>query len=172
MGTKIRDTDKGMRKITKELKAADGMRVKVGIQGKNATEAKRYFDEKGQPQTSGAVSLAEVATAHEFGSRPQAIPERSFLRSAIDANRKTLVALNERLLALVARGKLTPEAALGLVGQRIEAAIDDQFESGGQPEWDPLARPRPNRIATNDVPLSDTGQLKNAITSIVVKGKK
>lgn len=157
----VTDKDMGLKKLRDELKKAASMHVAVGIIGQTAAEAKKYYNAQGNLE-AGPVTLAEVATAHEFGNPGRNIPERSFLRQAVDTGKPELQKLSAELTKAIAEGKLTTEHALGLLGQKIEALVDEQFERGGSPAWDPVKHRK-------GVPLSDTGQLKNSIASQVRK---
>lgn len=103
------DTDwKALKKRLKPL--TKDPRAKVGIVGQKADDEK------------GGANMAEIAAVHEFGSPKRGIPERSFIRSTLEANKDQYVALLKPLLVQLLDGRLVVKRLLGLWG--IKAASD------------------------------------------------
>ena len=67
--------DLGFNKIAREFRAA-GRALTVGVQGKEGAADR------------GGISTGAVASIHEFGNAKQDIPERSYLRSTFDRNKR------------------------------------------------------------------------------------
>jgi len=142
------DKDRGYEKIVRELKrvAKGSPYIRLGVIG------------------GGEVAL--IALVHEFGSEKRSIPERSWLRSAIDRHRGWS-ALREKLLKAVFEGKLSAEQALGLLGQQAVADIRAGIVAGIPP---PLS---PKTIAAkgSDKTLIDSGRFFGSISYQVTKAK-
>lgn len=119
--------------------------------------------------TERALTVAEIATIHEFGLPGPfptrsggvfpGIPQRSFIRAWFDEQQEFIAKTLTSQMALVVAGKLTPEVA----GQRIALAFEGSMKqriSRGIPP--PNAR-RTILAKGSSKPLIDTGQLRNAI---------
>jgi hypothetical protein len=74
----IKDEDKGFEAFFDGLRDMAKLRVKVGIQGGEANEA--HGDD--------GITMLQLGTIHEFGAPSANIPQRSFLRSTADVNKK------------------------------------------------------------------------------------
>lgn len=85
-------------------------RAKVGVVGQRAEESR------------GKINMAELAAVHEFGSPKNRIPERSFIRSTLDAEKENYAALLRPLLTQLLDGRLVVKKLLGLWG--VKAASD------------------------------------------------
>ena len=138
--------------LARAREIAGGRGVRVGIL---ADEPKRSRE----PQDSG-LSLVEVALIHEFGAPAAGIPQRSFLRAAIDEHAPDLRRL---ILAVAARaldGAITPAQALDQIGSKVAGWVQTRIDQGIAP---PL---KPETIARkgSSKPLVNVGQLKAAIT--------
>jgi len=124
------------------------------------------------------ATLGEVAVYNEFGTLPpnggvgkhgpvHGTPERSFIRSTADENRKyDWPAYADELRKEVVAGRMTTDRMLGLMGQRIKKDIQMKIRSNVPP---PNA---PSTIAAKggkDKTLINTGQLLNSINYEVVR---
>lgn len=146
--------------LARAREIAGGRGVRVGIL---ADEPKRSRE----PQDSGLslvevalISLVEVALIHEFGAPAAGIPQRSFLRAAIDEHAPDIRRL---ILAVAARaldGAITPAQALDQIGSKVAGWVQTRIDQGIAP---PL---KPETIARkgSSKPLVNVGQLKAAIT--------
>ena len=103
----------------------------------------------------GLPRAVPVTKAHEI-----TIPERSFMRATLDANRSKYADLITRLLDRVVRGKLTTDQLLGLLGARVVADIKRRIRS----RISPALKASTIRRKGSSTPLIDTGGLVNAIT--------
>lgn len=105
---KTTDKDLGETKFINEAKNAKGSVVEVGI----FDDAEAYED---------LVTVAEVGFWNEFGT--VTIPERSFIRSTMDENRKKLEILTAKLFGDIVSGKIDTKKALNILGVRIREMI-------------------------------------------------
>ncbi len=154
-----------------------GMRAKVGILGSGHAGEEHMAGEsfivdgkqhrKRSKQSSGLTN-AEVAMKNEFGSYTDNIPPRSFLRMPLETKTGELVALavSNTIRRRIMQADL--EGALTLIGIKAEAIIQEAFASGGFGKWKPNA-PLTVKLKGSSSPLIDTGQLRRAVTSEVVK---
>lgn len=168
---KITDRDRGYKQLVAELKKAGKKSfVKVGLLGDDARE-------------DGGLTNTELGLIHEFGAPSIGLPERSFIRSTFDAKQAEWIRLRDRLVGLVYDGKLTIEAALGLLGARASSDIKASITEGAgiEPPNTPqvfmakLARNRRGFNSTGAPPrvLVDTGQLVRAISwQVVLHGEE
>ena len=151
--SKVTVKDQGWRAmLARAREIAGGRGVRVGIL---ADEPKRSRE----PETSG-LSLVEVALIHEFGAPARGIPQRSFLRAAIDEHAPDIRRL---ILAVAARaldGAITPAQALDQIGSKVAGWVQTRIDQGIAP---PL---KPETIARkgSSKPLVNVGQLKAAVT--------
>lgn len=151
--SKVTVKDQGWRAmLARAREIAGGRGVRVGIL---ADEPKRSRE----PQDSG-LSLVEVALIHEFGAPARGIPQRSFLRAAIDEHAPDIRRL---ILAVAARaldGAISPAQALDQIGAKVAGWVQTRIDQGIAP---PL---KPETIARkgSSKPLVNVGQLKAAIT--------
>lgn len=124
-----------------------------------------------QPKQGGAgkpMTMAQLGAIHEFGAPNAGIPERSFMRSAVEANKHKLEKLVERLAGQVIDGKLARRNALGILGEYVKNLFKAMIRKGLKP---PL-KPATVRRKGSSKPLIDTGQLINSIDWEVVENKK
>lgn len=153
-GFKIRDIDKGWKNIVRAAKAQaiQNIGVKVGVMGGDSREGE-------------AVTNAEIAMVHEYGSPSQGIPERSFLRASIDLNREKYRAyLRKAIGALLEAAKKGPIDTRGIFERLgLMAAADVKALMRLEGFFTPL---KPETIARkgSSKPLIDTGQLLNSVT--------
>ncbi len=162
----LKDTDKGWKAITERLKQIEESYVKVGVLADTEAGGMHEIDPKtGQ---SAALTLAELAVVHEFGTQDGHIPERSFLRSTFDETHPQLAELGQKLIRGVIDGKIDVEKALGVMGSKLATDTKNKITTGE-------GVPPPNAESTikakgSDRPLVDTGRLVNAITYQVTVG--
>lgn len=150
------DRDKGLRAWRERLARAGAKKVKVGIFGERADQAKQL----GDGFTSTALSLIEVATIHEFGAAGANIPERSFIRATIDIHKDEIHTLQKRLAVAFLARKMTEERALKMIGVFVRGLIQKRIAEGVPPELKPKTIQRKG----SSVPLIDTGQLRQSVT--------
>lgn len=146
-------------KIAEQIAAAvDELRaleLTVGIHGS-----------EGPHDEAEGMTVAQLAAIHEFGI---GVPERSFLRSGIRAQRKKITRNLELAGKRVVELKLEPKQALGLVGEdlvgEIKARIANKEITQDLADATVEAKERTNvRSGHGTGALIDTGQLINSIT--------
>jgi hypothetical protein len=155
----LKSTDRGLDALKARLKSHQ--RVHVGFQGEASYT--KAIDTDGKP---GPATVVDIATWHEFGT-PK-IPMRSMLRRAVVLNEPKIQGWLKLGAERVIEGKGTTETTLGQIGLKIVDLVQARIESGEITP--PLADSTIERRRKHtDTPLLDTGQLKNSITSKVVK---
>ena len=146
---KVTDTDKGWRKLAREIFGSTKLAVTAGVHGA----------EKGR--TEGAINNVGLAAIHEFGNLEASIPERSFIRHTVDTKlpswERLLGKLGGRIYAL----EIPVEQALEIVGLRMSSDIQRTI-TRQPPHWDPL---KPATIArkASEKALIDTRELLRSI---------
>lgn len=172
--------DLGLREIAREMKAADGIRTTIGIQGTEASA-----DHNG-------ISNANLGAVHEFGASidhpggtafypgegfisnasatpdmPRTgphrieIPQRSFLGSTFDINRGTYERMIDDGVGRAIDEKTSPRNAFALTGEKYLADVRNAINSGIAPALKQATIDRKR----SSKPLVDTGQLKGALTT-------
>ena len=129
---------KEIERLGKSLKGDDS--VKVGLP-------------KGSNNYPDGTSVIMVGTVHEFGSPARNIPQRSFLRSTLQKNKRSYKSLFKKLSKSVVDGKRTKEQALGMLGIQVQGDVQQQINDIKTP-------PLKNRDGN---PLIDTGHLRQSI---------
>lgn len=141
----LKDIDpKALDRLRQRL-VGDNRVVNVGV-----PDGKR--EEDGTP-------VAMIAAVHEFGSPSQSIPERPFLRVAIQSNRQKYVRLNRINLVKMLRGQATVDQALGQLGEMAKGDVQTEIRSG---VFTPLKEATKKRKGSSR-PLIDTGQMVQSI---------
>lgn len=111
----------------------------------------------------GGVTVLQVATWNEFGTMTAGgeihIPERSFIRATVDKNMQVYLQLVEQLHKKVILRQMTVEEALSLLGEKIQADIQNEIAAGIDPENAPSTIARKG----SSTPLIDSGQLRQSI---------
>lgn len=115
----------------------------------------------------GTITMAQLGAIHEFGSSDGRIPERSFMRSSVDASKKKLETMLSKLSAQVLDGKMGKKQALGLVGTFVQNLFRAKITAGVPPPNKPSTVKRKG----SSKPLVDTGQLLGAIDFEVKEAK-
>jgi hypothetical protein len=100
------------------------------------------------------TSVIAVGAIHEFGSPEMNIPERSYLRTTLNENRKTYVKFLNKVAKKIVSGEIDMEKALGLMGLKAQSDIRQKITDIKEP-------PLVIRIGGN--PLVDTGHLRQSI---------
>ena len=161
--SKLIDKDQGYNRILKDLASLGQPSITVGI---HSEDNKPY--QRGQ---GAAVTTAQIGTFHEFGTLDRfedsspagdgrsGVPQRSFLRSTVDENRAKYADLISRGVAKVIDGSMTMPRALGLVGARAAADVQEKISKG----IDPALTQQTIARKGSSKPLVDTGQLRQAI---------
>lgn len=120
----------------------------------------------GVHKDGSGLTMAEIATVHEYGAPEVGIPRRSFIGSAIDEGRDELRRAGTAAARSVVDGRRTVDQALALVGEKARAMIVNKINRG------PFVPNAPLTIALkgSSKPLIDTGQLKQSVSYEIVRG--
>lgn len=135
----------------------------------------------GETEEDG-TPLTIIAVVNEYGSPAQGIPERPFMRVAMQRNLRKYIRLNRINLVKMVRGQMTANQALGLLGEIAKGDIQTEIRTGQFKPLNPktiAARRRARSSGYNqslrrkvgkktgagpiDRPLIDTGQLIQSI---------
>ncbi|NQY74606.1 MAG: hypothetical protein HRT90_07570 [Candidatus Margulisbacteria bacterium] len=157
MSTK--DTDRGYLKLLKEINLLRKKpSIKVGLIGPN------------KHKNTKAVTMVKMGTAHEFGSKNQNIPQRSFMRTTFDQRKRSWFLKTKKLKSMVLSGKTTVSRSLDTLGITLETDIKSKIQKE-DPKWPSLSPQTIKRKRGSTKKLIDTGQLKNSIRYIKVMNK-
>ncbi len=153
---KVRDTDKGFDAFFKGLKAVGKNRVKVGIQGREAAQVR-----------PGGSTMVEIAAHHEFGAPNANIPQRSFIRSVADENRREYDNRTEAIVRkLVASPKTTSvKGELLKLGEQVRRDVLAKIDSNIPPA---LKQATIDRKGGDNLALVDTGLMRASVSVVVV----
>lgn len=111
------------------------------------------------PKEEDGTPVAMIAAVHEYGSPTQGIPERPFLRVAVQRNRLKYVRLNRINLVKMLRGQMDADQALGQLGEMAKGDVQVEIRNG---EFTPL-KPATIKRKGSSRPLIDTGQMVQSI---------
>lgn len=151
----VTDRDNGFEAFFTGLKELKSMRVKVGIQGAEAAVIR-----------PGGISMVRLTTNHEFGAPRASIPQRSFLRSTADANRRKYEQIMERSVRKLTENpeSFNARAELFKLGEIVRSDVIKTIKARIPP---PLKAATIARKKGDDVPLIEFGLLINSIRSVV-----
>jgi phage gpG-like protein len=131
----------------------------IGIMGNKASEIHKGDE--------NPIQVVLVASVHEFGSTT--VPERSFLRSAMDSNKTSIAKYLENAYISILNGK-DAKKSLGKLGEIALSYVYQQFDRGGDPKWPDLKESTvEQRKDQSSKPLMDTGQLRQSLQTAVRK---
>lgn len=139
-------------------------RVKIGITQRDFSDPKEGLDEAGGRSTD--ITVGEVAVVNEFGSADKRIPERSFIRSTTDDQRRRVNAMIKRFKVVVIAGFFPAKKALGIVGAYMKDRIQNKIVMLKNPPNAPSTIAR--KGSSN--PLIDKGQLRQKVDWVVQDG--
>ena len=138
----IEDKNK-MPQISQALQELENYDVQIGV-----------FDDE---------EMILIASVHEYGSLN--VPERSFIRSALDENHQRIDREKERLLGDVLDLRISAYRYYERLGQLMVNIIQERMDQVRTPPLQPETRE--NRTGSN--PLVDTGELQSSIEYRVVR---
>lgn len=152
---RVKKIDRGWKKVSRLIKQRR-MLITVGVQGREA-DAKSGDEE-------GALTVADVAAINELGL---GVPERSFLRSTIDAGRGKYASLMRGIARAALDGKIDLKRGAKIVGEVVVGDVKQSIGAGVPP---------PNAESTilakgSSTPLIASGQMRGSITSKVSTAK-
>lgn len=153
----VRDIDMGWRKLRDQFKrTAQHNVVRVGIQGSEA-----LADHDG-------INNVALAAVHEFGTMDGRIPERSFIRAAIDENQGKYRDFVRRIANRVVDRKMSVLNGLKVLGEKVVADMRARVRAGLEPDITEETKARKG----SSKPLIDTGQMLGSITAVVGEGDR
>jgi hypothetical protein len=138
-------------------------RVKIGITQKNFGDPKQEESEETESQK---FTVGEVAVVNEFGTADKRIPERSFIRSTSDEEKRRVNRMIAALKIPVIAGFMPADKALGLVGVFMKGKIQAKIVALRTPANAPSTIAR--KGSSN--PLMDKGQMNEKIDWVVQNG--
>lgn len=147
----IKKTNLSLSDIKKQLKNAA---IKVGVP--KSTGSAIHED--------SSITIAGLAMVHEFGSPARNIPERSFIRSTVQAKRNIIKKLFIQQGKKIMDGQVSTKDGLSIVGEFMQGEIKKTIVALKTP---------PNKPSTikkkgSSNPLVDTGQLLQSIKYEVI----
>lgn len=160
------DRDRGWNALVKRVAEMKGAHVKVGVTATAGAKPKLERGAGTSTKKSKKMDVVGVAFQNEFGNKR--IPERSFIRSTHDENRRKLRALTKRLVGLIEAGKISVEKALGILGMWMKTKQIQKIDRLSTPPNAPSTKAR--KKSSN--PLVDLKQMGQSIHyQIVVPAK-
>lgn len=139
----IIDKDKGMKAIVARLNEAKGSYVEAG-----------WWND------------ATIPAAHEFGTRK--IPERPFLRPAIDRNREKYRNWTRKIALAVIDGVRGVREGLTSLGDEIVKDIQRQIDEVTSPPLAPSTIKQRRKKGRGTKPLVSTGEMRRSCSRRVV----
>lgn len=151
---KLEDRDLGYTEFFASI-ARRGVGLRVGVLGDDADK-----DHDG-------ITLGDLAAVHEFGTRDKRVPQRSYLRSTFDENRKKYERLMDKAIVKLLRGK-SVEREFEKLGQTMLDDIDKKVASNIPPPLtERYARRKEREFGFRDPALIASGDLMKAISAEV-----
>lgn len=139
----------GLVALQERLKKFQDSWVRVGV-----------FDSAGT-HAGSKISMAALATIHEFGSDAAHVPERSFIRATFRARQEEGAAYCGRVCGAYVAGRIELEAALNLVGEWWVVAVQEFILTN---QIRPPDAPATVARKGTDTVLVDTAQLLASIS--------
>ena len=118
----------------------------------------------GYPLERVSADIVARAIFNEFGTRT--IPERPFMRNAINGNRSVYRNMIRRYSKPILRGQMTERQALELIGAKAVGDIQESIRSNTPPPNAPATVERKGSSST----LIDTGEMRQATSYWIEKG--
>lgn len=155
------DFEKRLRKHQSALRAIDGKKVEAGWFESARYKAGTRPNGKAIPASQVGMSIALIARINERGTAT--IPARPFMRYAEVLFSRDRIEIQAKIGKKVIEGKISPDQALGQIGNALEAKIVESIKTG------PWPRNADSTFESKgfDSPLRDTGQMFQTVTSKV-----
>lgn len=155
MSVKVKEIDRGFKKILENArKLLKSPKVKVG-----------WLESSGGHKKAD-LTVAEIASIHEYGTHDGKIPERAPLRKTLAQSKTQIASMQSKLLNEVIFGKMDVESSLKILGEFVKAEIQQTIRAGLTPEWAESTlneRIRRSGGIVAITPLIDSGQLLRSI---------
>ena len=146
----VTDKDKGWINIKKELEVLQGSSTKVGLQAGEMVN--------GEPQ----LTLAELGSIHEFGTKDGDIPARPFMATTFDESTDSIKQFTDQLRSQVMKGTIRARQAVALLGEWYEGKVKRKIDSIKYPPNAPTTIARKG----SSKPLIDSSQMRNSIRHV------
>jgi hypothetical protein len=148
--------DLGLKDYTDNVESLKSMFIKAGYPEAGEIAA----PEDGKEGIYDLDEMITIVMAHEFGL---GVPERSFMRAAIDENIVAIEKTKERLFDRVALGKMTADQAMSALGSYAVGIIRKKIIDG------PFEKLKEATIKAkgSSKPLVDSGQMKNTVQFVI-----
>lgn len=179
--------DGGWGRIEREIRAIAEISVDVGIQGEDGelariaaihefgsqewtiTSKQAYFMARRLMQIDPEDEPARFwGTFRSLRGRRMRIPERSFIRAAVDENEANIREAMRRSFDRVAAGEATADEQAARFGMFVQALIQGFATDLSDPPNAPLTR----FVKQSENPLVDTGRMIGSIRYIVRRGRR
>ena len=138
-----------LKKLAKRMEESDQM-VLVGVP-------------KGAGVYEDGLTIATIAAVNEFGSADGRIPERPFLRTAVEEGAHEYLSLVEKEMPDIAEGKHPMSRLLNRLGIMAVGHVQKKIVEG---PFTPNA-PSTIRAKGSSSPLIDTGALRQSINYVI-----
>lgn len=148
----IKEDDRKLKAITKNLKAFNGRYLLVGIFGS--------LNRKGK-------SIATIMATHEYGSVMKRIPCRSWMRKFVDGNKYDVNKKVETVCSAILTNKMNSQKGLQILGVWLTNNFKKTIRSLTSPalSWKTVKRKKSSKL------LIDTAQSINSIKYRIQKHK-
>jgi phage gpG-like protein len=155
--------DRGWGKIIKNATTvAKGKAASVGFQGSEA--------EMIDPEHGGMTNV-ELAAIHEFGTKDGKIPARPMIQQTFSKHSSKIDKAMVKVSKDFFDGK-NIDGELRMVGEDFRSDIIQEIRNDSFKEWAQSTEVyKEKQGRSGDVPLWMSGQLVNALTTVVVEGK-
>jgi len=159
----VKIIDRGWNKILKSLKDIDNSYVKIGVISgggkKKYTTRGSVKGKKVRNESSLTMNMVKLATIHEFGSHPNHIPARPFMKQAFDTKKNLINGYKKILINRIYKRQISVERALWKLGLFHQKNVKTIFTQGRFQPNKPMTKARKK----SSRPLIDTGRLRNSI---------
>jgi len=146
----LKEKDLGWKRISKSILDSKKYVVLVGVQ------------DAGEKDDEGTY-IAEYAFYNEFGT--DTIPERSFIRSNMDSNRKEYQKLKAKFWNAIIDGNYDIVKALKILGEKVQSDIQMNITAIDDPPNSEITIER--KGSSN--PLIDEGTMRRSIRHVVAR---
>lgn len=145
--------------------------ITVGIHGDDGADGHvggTGFAEDGAVESTSGLTVAQVASFHEFGVPPfqlpsgavhPGIPQRSFIRAWFDESQDFIRDTLRSQMTQVVAGKLPVEKAIARIALAFEGSVKQRIARGISPPLSPVTI----AMKGSSKPLIDKGQLRAAV---------
>jgi phage gpG-like protein len=166
--SRVKVIDHGWKRIKKEIDKIHKSYVKVGAITGGGEKKYTTHDSVpgGEPQgnQNRSMTVAHLASVHEFGVPSQNIPSRPFMAQAFNKNKSKLKKVIRQLVSDIFKGSIKTDGALRKLGVIHQGQVRETITSGS---FTPLKTATVRRKGSSK-PLQDTGRLKQSIDFEVV----